>query len=88
MLAVSLAFVAVGVLLLLQGDAGLVPWTTIIFFGGCSLVFGWQLIDDRPRITITHDGIEDRSLKVGRIEWRDIAGVYLWRQQGHPFLGL
>lgn len=87
-LIVGLTFVATGILLLFQTGSGLVPWTTIIFFGGCSVMFLWQLFDNRPRITISEHGIDDRFLKTGCIEWSDIERIRLWRQQGNAFIAL
>lgn len=81
-------FVATGILLLLNGESGIVAWMTIVFFGGCALMFLWQFLDNRPRITISDLGIEDRFLKIGLIQWADIAAIKLWRQQGNPYLGL
>jgi hypothetical protein len=81
----SLAFVAGGILILamptsepgsLAGQR-LAGWSSTIFFGGCALIFVWQLIDSRPRLIIDDDGIYDRTLGIGRIPWSDIRGAYL-----------
>ena len=88
LLGAGLAFVSGGVLLALQDPRMFLPWTVIVFFGGCSLVFGWQVLDNRPRIVITDEGIYDRTLKVGCIQWFDIEDVSLRWQQGNAFLGL
>ena len=87
-LIVSLLFVAAGALLLAIGESPLKAWGTMVFFGGCALVFAWQIIDSRPRIVISDDGIVDRTLKVGVIEWSDIRAVWLYRKSGIPFVGL
>jgi len=89
-LAGALAFVATGILIIRLGGpgSGFVGWMSIVFFGGCALIFLWRLADNRPRITITDRGIEDRFLKIGVVEWADIADVQLWRQSGSAFIGL
>ena len=87
-LVVALSFVAAGALLLAIGESPLKAWGTIVFFGGCALVFAWQIIDNRPRIIINNDGIVDRTLKVGVIEWSDIRAAWLYRKSGIPFVGL
>lgn len=88
-LAVALCFVAAGVLIVATGGRDrLAGWSSIVFFGGCAIVFLRQLADARPRVTISDRGIEDRSLKVGVIEWADIRDVQLLWQRRHAFLGL
>ena len=44
-----------------------------------------QLLNRRPRITIDENGIVDRTLRYGLIEWKDIEGAYLLRK---PVFGL
>ena len=87
-LALACAFVAAGVLLLALHENVLVAWLNIVFFGAGAIVFGMQIVDRRPRIVIDDQGILDRTLKVGRIEWGDIRAVFLKRSQGQPFLCL
>lgn len=87
----SLLFVVAGALILATGTTTatrVVGLTNVVFFGGCALIYLSQLRDQRPRIEITEQGIEDRSLKFGVIEWADIRGVALRRQQGATFIGL
>jgi hypothetical protein len=88
LLVVALCFVAAGVLMIASGDALLVGWMSVAFFGACAVVFVWQLLDRRPRIVIDDRGILDRTLRVGVIEWGDVEGAYLRRIQGNPFLCL
>lgn len=81
----SLAFVAAGVFILLISSLagtpppllGLVGWSSIVFFGGCAVVFVRQIVDSRPRLVIDDDGIHDRTLGIGRIPWSDVRGAYL-----------
>ena len=87
-LTVACAFVAAGILLLVLHQYLLVAWLNIVFFGAGAIVFAMQVVDRRPRIVIDDQGILDRTLKVGRIEWEDIRAVFLKRSQGQPFLCL
>jgi hypothetical protein len=96
LLLVSLAFVAGGFFILAMPasrgksvkEKQLLGWTTIVFFGGCALVFVWQLIDSRPRIIIDDDGIYDRTLGVGRIPWPEIQDAYVRSISGNDFICL
>jgi hypothetical protein len=81
-------FIAAGILLLALHQNPLVAWLNILFFGAGGVVFALQLVDRRPRIVIDDQGVLDRTLKVGTIEWADIRGVFLKRSQGQPFLCL
>ena len=71
-----------------SGEAVLAGWANIVFFGGCTLVFAYNVFDRRPRIIIDDDGILDRTLKVGLIEWADIEGAFLRENAGQPYLCL
>jgi len=84
----AVCFVAGGVLIVAHGVGALVGWMNILFFGGCALIFAFNVFDRRPRIVIDDDGILDRTLKVGLIEWADIRSVHLKHSQGQPFLCL
>ena len=90
LLAAALCIVAGAVLFALvsTGAARMLAWTNILFFGSCALVFARQVADRRPRIEISDRGIEDRTLKVGVIDWADIRGVKLRRHLGNPLIGL
>jgi hypothetical protein len=89
-LAGALCFVAGGILFALveTGIGRVLAWTNILFFGGCALVFAHEIADRRPRIEISDRGIEDRTLKVGVIDWADIGSVALRRSFGNAFIGL
>jgi hypothetical protein len=86
----ALCFVAGGILFALidTGVGRILAWTNVLFFGGCALVFAQQLADRRPRIEISDQGIKDRTLKVGVIDWPDICSVKLRRSLGNAFIGL
>ena len=52
------------------------------------MVFAMQLVDRRPRIVIDDNGVLDRTLKVGIINWEDIRSAFLKRSAGQPFICL
>lgn len=79
------AFVALGVFLVfvVANDTDddwlrvmVVGWASIIFFGFGLIVFLVRLFDRRPRIILDDEGIEDKSLDVGKIIWSDIEAAY------------
>ncbi|MDU0372445.1 STM3941 family protein [Hymenobacter endophyticus] len=73
----GLAFVAMGVFMIVtEGKWGL-GLVSIAFFGTGVLVGIRQLLDSRPRLQITDEGILDRTLGVGLIPWADIADAYV-----------
>ncbi|GBG02800.1 hypothetical protein AZSI13_21270 [Azospira sp. I13] len=90
LLLATLGFVAGGVFILLHGKPGdaWVGWMSILFFGAGILLFGWQLVDARPRLVIDEHGILDRTLGVGVIPWSEITGASLGSVQGTPFICL
>ncbi|GAB2451447.1 hypothetical protein GCM10011375_36920 [Hymenobacter qilianensis] len=73
----GLAFVAMGVWLILTAGKWGIGLVSIIFFGACAAVGTWQFFDTRPRLQITDQGILDRTLGVGLIPWADIMGAYV-----------
>ncbi|HMS40526.1 MAG TPA: STM3941 family protein [Pyrinomonadaceae bacterium] len=54
-----------------------------IAFGSLVLIF-----DRQPRLIINHEGIYDRTLKVGLIRWYDIKNVYLQKIGESQFICL
>ncbi|MET4108183.1 STM3941 family protein [Hymenobacter sp. UYP22] len=73
----GLAFVAMGVFMIItEGKWGL-GLVSIAFFGTGVLVGIRQLLDSRPRLQITEEGILDRTLGVGLIPWADIDDAYV-----------
>ena len=87
----SLIFVAAGIFILSTGNelrGKIIGWSCIIFFGLCLLVFLRQIFDHRPRIIIDKNGIYDRTLGVGIIEWNDIKNAYLNSIMGNKFISL
>jgi len=74
-------FVVGGIFLYQDADnwlARVMGITCILFFGiGSSALIYKYAIDRRPRIVIDNEGVTDRTLHVGRIEWKDIEGIEL-----------
>lgn len=89
-LGIGLVFVAVGLYLLLKGEAeaAWIAWLCIVFFGACAAVFLRQLFDNRPRIVINERGITDRMLGVGLIAWSDIEDAYTASINNNVFICL
>ena len=74
-LLMSVAFVAIGAFMVLDGEKDLIGWLCIgIFFLGIP-IFLWQIFDSRPRLILDEDGVIDRTLGVGKIFWKDIKGL-------------
>lgn len=84
----ALGFVAAAILLLVIHQSPVVAWLNIAFFGACATFFALQVVDRRPRLVIDDQGILDRTLKVGLIDWADIRAVFLKRSAGQSFLCL
>lgn len=73
----SLAFVAMGVYMIVTTGKWGLGLVTIAFFGTGVAVGVRQLLDTRPRLQITDEGILDRTLGVGLIPWADITDAYV-----------
>jgi hypothetical protein len=91
LLLISLAFVFAGVAMALLGRdfrSVFIGWTSIVFFGGCAIVFVVQLLDGRPRIIVDDSGVFDRSLGVGVIPWAEILGADVREIANNRFISL
>ncbi|WP_394539830.1 hypothetical protein PRJ39_04295 [Lysobacter enzymogenes] len=87
----ALAFVAIGAFIVLRHpslEGFLIGGASIVFFGGGAVLFAFQLLDRRPRLVLDDEGLTDRTLGVGTIPWRDIAGAQLRTVRGHAFVCL
>lgn len=87
----ALIFVVGGIVILSVSDdfeSTLIGWLSIIFFGLGLIVFLIQILDSRPRIVIDQNGIFDRTLDIGIIEWQDIQHAYLNSIFGNDFISL
>jgi hypothetical protein len=60
----------------------------VIFFGAATVVGIVQGARRGPRLTIDTDGIHDRTLGVGVIEWADITRAEPYGVARQPFVGL
>lgn len=87
----ALAFVVLGIFIALnarnQKDT-LIAWSSIILFGLCFLVFLKHFFNNAPRIIVDDEGIEDKSLKVGKILWQDIEVAYSNNFMTNKFISL
>ena len=84
----GLAFVAVGVWMIVADGKWGLGLVSIFFFGACAAVGAWQFFDSRPRLRVSDAGILDRTLGVGLIKWTDIADAYLRSVNREPFICL
>lgn len=76
MLLGSAAFVAVGALLVANGNA--MGWWAIIFFGLGVLVSLYMLTPDAIRLQIDKNGVEMKTLfKPSKLEWGDVNRFYV-----------
>ncbi|PWB95115.1 rhomboid family intramembrane serine protease [Methylosinus sporium] len=89
---VSLIFTAGGVLMTLRPDerhgvaAGVLA---LAFFGLCTLVFLWQLIQARnPAIIMTDQDFSSPSIASAPVAWDDVQNVYVSVTQNQKFLHL
>ncbi|MBP1852940.1 STM3941 family protein [Rhizobium halophytocola] len=91
-LAGSLAFTAIGTVLVVQGfgrSAGFVQISVgsvgVLFFGLCAILIGWRLLSERGvLVTIGPQGIRDLRVSTTTFPWQAIQRAYPWsfgRQQ-------
>ncbi len=88
LLMITIGFVAGGIFILMNNGPAWVGWMSIIFFGSGIPLFIWQIADSRPRLIIDDEGVNDRTLGVGKILWKDIGGAYLKSIQNNDFICL
>ncbi len=88
LLIVTASFAATGVLILMHNGPTWIGWMSIVFFGSGIPLFLWQIADNRPRLIIDDEGVNDRTLGVGKILWKDIGGAYLKSIQNNDFICL
>lgn len=75
----ALIFVVGGIFILFTAKdlrGKIIGWSAIIFFGFGLIVFLKQLLNTKPRIILDDEGIEDKSLGIGKILWDDIEAAY------------
>ncbi|MGE3175504.1 MAG: STM3941 family protein [Planctomycetota bacterium] len=66
----ALACAAAGAVTLPRHPTG--SWSVIALFSGCAMLLLRTALDRRPRLVLDALGITDRTLRCGRIDWRDI----------------
>ncbi len=79
LLLVCLVFVAGGIFILaiakdLRGN--IIGWSSIALFGFGLIVFLKHFLNTAPRLILDDEGIEDKSLGIGKIFWDDIEAAY------------
>src|SRR5690348_13422452 len=86
LLLASLSFVVCGIhIILFSPDKHWAGWMSIFFFGACSAVFIWMLLNHNPQFIINDDGIFDCTLRIGPIPWSEIEGAYKKSVKGTDF---
>lgn len=81
------AFVAIGVWLA-TSEGEWFGWVGAVFFGACAGVAVWQMSQSAPRLIIDDDGLLDRTLGVGVIEWNDVLDARPLVVAKQPLVGL
>lgn len=79
-IALSLPFVMIGIWVILREQNGTfdyyMGWFTTLFFGLGVLIGIFTFFDKRVQIIINENGIFDKTLKQGQIEWKHIIEAY------------
>lgn len=79
LLLLALVFVIGGIFILSVAEdmrGQIIGWSSILLFGFGAVVFLIQLLNTAPRIILNDEGIEDKSLGIGKILWDDIEAAY------------
>jgi hypothetical protein len=79
LLLITFVFVAGGIFLIVIAKdtrTTLIGWSSVVFFGFGVVVFLKQFLNTAPRMILDDEGIEDKSLGVGKILWDDIVAAY------------
>ena len=92
-MAVSFAFVALGVFQLVKGDSSFIIWAGILFFGICGLFFVFLMlrerISHRPYYVITDECvIMDSGMKKWEIRFADVEEFYLMNVMSTKQIGI
>ena len=87
-LLICIGFVALGLFLAFVARERIIGWISVLFFGAGIPLLVRQLLDSRPRLVISDEGILDRSLGVGVIPWTEIVGAYVRSISGNDFICL
>lgn len=73
---------------LFWGVAGTAAVFGIVIFGGVGVSFLLKLFRSEPPVIISLEGIEDRRLNTGMIEWNEIAFVIFNKDSHSQFLSV
>jgi len=55
---------------------GLMFLLGILVFGCVTVIFGKRLLDTKPQVLISAEGIEDKRLNLGLIKWSEISSIF------------
>ncbi len=93
MMAVSFAFVAMGIFYLLNGDNSFIVWAGILFFGICGLCFAFLMLRERiihkPFCIITNESvIMDSGMKKWEVRFADVEEFYLTNVMSTKQIGI
>ncbi len=82
------SFAGLGIVMIVTAQNVFLGCVVVAFFGPGALLLAWQVIDLRPRLIIDSDGVIDRTLGVGRIDWSDIKSAHLQSVGEADFISL
>jgi hypothetical protein len=85
LLAVSLIFVATGVLMVRDGEG--IGWFVLGFFGLCALVFALQLLPGTSRLRLDQNGFTVTSLfRSSTVRWSEVARFFVAQVGGRAMV--
>lgn len=91
-LGLTIPFVVVGIWMITKTDSSstdrIMGWFGTLFFGLGTPVGLFHLLDTRPQIIITENGIWDRTTNQDEIKWEQIYGVYPLDIYGQKFISI
>ena len=93
LVAVSFAFVAMGVFQLLNGDNAFIVWADVLFFGLCGLFFVFLMLRERinhkPYCIITDECVLiDSGMKKWKVRFADVEEFYLIKVMSTKQIGI
>ncbi len=90
LIALSGVFTAIGIWMIIRQPSGsgnyIMAWGCTCFFGLGVLLGLYHLLDKRPQIIITEDGILDRANRRGEISWEQIEEASTRSISGQHFV--
>ncbi|MGC4040458.1 MAG: STM3941 family protein [Flavobacterium sp.] len=92
LIVMSAAFVGIGIWMIRQPSIGNVEyamgWLCIVFFGLCSLIGLYVVLDRRPQIIISETGVWDRMIRQNEIKWEQLLNAYPTNIYGQKFIAV